>query len=140
MEDKRIGVHGLVKNKEGLYLLIKRSKTDPDEGDCWDLVGGGIDEGERLEDGFIREAKEEAGIEVVVLSLSFSYAADDGTLQLIVDGNYKTGEIVLSSEHNDYKWVEMNDLLNIEPASIHLKAVQYMLKNNLVIAKYEDYK
>lgn len=137
---KRIGVHGLIQNKQGLYLVMKRSELDEDEGNCWDPVGGGIEEGEEIEKGFIREVKEEAGIGVSDIKLLQAYTIETGDLQLMVAAKTSTEKVILSSEHSDYKWITLEELKDIKPVSIHLKAVQFMFKNNTVIAKYEDYK
>jgi 8-oxo-dGTP diphosphatase len=137
---KRIGVHGLIQNKQGLYLVMKRSELDEDEGNCWDPVGGGIEEGEEIEKGFIREVEEEAEIYVTDIKLIQAYTIDTGGLQLIVTAKTSDEKVKLSPEHNDYKWITFEELKEIQPVSLHLKAVQYMLKNNTEIAKYEDYK
>jgi len=58
----RVAVHGLVFNKEGKILLMLRSELDKDEANCWDPPGGGLEKDEDIENGFLRELKEEAGI------------------------------------------------------------------------------
>jgi 8-oxo-dGTP pyrophosphatase MutT (NUDIX family) len=111
-----------------------------DEGNCWDPVGGGIEEGEAIEEGFKREVKEEAGIEVTDIKLIQAYTIDTGGLQLIVTAKVLSESVVLSPEHNAFKWITFEELKTITPVSLHLKAIQYMLKNNVEIARYEDYK
>ena len=137
---KRLGVHGLIQNSEGLYLVMKRSELDEDEGNCWDPVGGGIEEGESVENGFRREVFEEAGIEVSEIKVLLAYTLEDKGLQLIVTAQAETEEVVISSEHNDFKWISYDEMLGLHPVSVHFKAVQFMLKNDIEVARYSDYK
>lgn len=141
MDDKkRLGVHGLITNSKGLYLVMKRSELDEDEGNCWDPVGGGIEAGETIEDGFKREVSEEAGIEVTDIKVLLAYTLEDKGLQLIVSARAKTEKVVMSSEHNDFKWISYDEMLELHPVSMHFRAVQFMLKNDIEVARYEDYK
>lgn len=134
---KRLGVHGLVQNTSGLYLIMKRSELDADEADP---VGGGIEDGETVEEGFKREVKEEAGLSVSAIKITHAYTIEDNSLQLIVSAEIAGGSVILSEEHNDFKWVTFDELLTISPVSLHLKAIQYMLKNKIDLTRYEDYK
>jgi 8-oxo-dGTP pyrophosphatase MutT (NUDIX family) len=139
-ETKKLGVHGLIQNPSGKYLVIKRSKTDYYDPDTWDLPGGGIEEGEGVQIGFAREALEEAGMKVVGVKITHAYTLNDRSLQLAVSAHTEDGEIILSPEHQDYKWMDYSEFISLTEVSLHLKAVQYMLKNNVELAKYEDYK
>ena len=136
---KRLGVHGLIKNDKGLYLVAKRSETDVEEANCWDLIGGGIDERETIDEGFKREVKEEVGIDVGRVKLIQAYTIDTPGLALIVAAKALSGLVVLSLEHNDYRWISFEELKTISPVSLHLKAVQFMMKNNVDLVKYEEY-
>src|SRR5215471_744357 len=58
----RVGVGVLVVDRERRVLLTLRRRA-PEAG-CWSLVGGKLDFMERLEECAMREAREEAGVEV----------------------------------------------------------------------------
>lgn len=58
------GIHILIQ-KDNQYLLLKRSAEDESDANCWDLPGGGVDFGEQPLDSAIREAREEAGINIL---------------------------------------------------------------------------
>ena len=67
------GAHAVVERKHGAFILIYNSRNDvlllkqyryPIEGLDWGLPGGGIDEKETAKQAAIREAKEEAGIDI----------------------------------------------------------------------------
>lgn len=62
---KRIGVAGLIRSggKHSMHLLMGRRGKEPNKG-LYVLPGGGLQEGESLEDAFCREIKEETGLEV----------------------------------------------------------------------------
>ena len=60
----RVGVGALLTDETGRVLLTLRKL--PPEADCWSIVGGKLDFLERLEECAIREAREEAGVEIAV--------------------------------------------------------------------------
>ena len=51
--------------REGRLLLVKRRR--PPEAGCWNLPGGKVDFGERVEDAIVREIGEEIGVRVALL-------------------------------------------------------------------------
>lgn len=59
-----IGVGGILINKEGDILLLKRNR--PPEAGCWSIPGGAIEYGERAEEAVLRELKEETGLACAV--------------------------------------------------------------------------
>jgi len=122
------GIHVLIK-KGDEYLLIKRSENDDEDKGAWDLPGGGIDGGEQPQEAAKREAQEEAGTNIKV-GQAITYLAIPykgmWSIELIVEGEYLSGEVKLSEEHDDYKWVSKEELTSIEPRSTHLK---WLIKN-----------
>lgn len=62
---KRIGVAGLIMSpgKHNEHLLMGRRGKDPNRG-LYVLPGGGVQDGESLEEAFVREVKEETGLEI----------------------------------------------------------------------------
>lgn len=50
----RISLKALIRNDKGEVLVVKETGRD-----WWDLPGGGLDHGERFEEGLARELKEE---------------------------------------------------------------------------------
>jgi ADP-ribose pyrophosphatase YjhB (NUDIX family) len=51
--------------RDGKLLLVQR--RGPPEAGCWNLPGGKVDFGERVEDAIVREIAEEVGVKIVLL-------------------------------------------------------------------------
>ncbi len=119
------GIHILVKNGNR-YLAIKRSLTDETDQGAWDLPGGGIDANEQPGDSAVREALEETGLSITAgKALSYYALEHQGmwSIELIIEGQYLSGEVKLSPEHDDYRWVSLEDLKALEPKSVHLSGL-----------------
>ncbi|MEK7610837.1 MAG: NUDIX domain-containing protein [Patescibacteria group bacterium] len=120
------GIHILVK-KDNLYLLLKRAEIDQEDPGCWDLPGGGINYGEQPFAAASREAKEEASIEIKVTKLLALWAMPyrgKWSLEILVVGDYVTGEVTVSWEHTNFRWVTPEELKTIFPRSVHLEHIQ----------------
>ena len=63
----RVGVGVLLVDSRQRVLLTLRRR--PPEAGCWSILGGKVDYLETLEDGAIREAREEAGVDVQLIRL-----------------------------------------------------------------------
>ncbi|OGM66575.1 hypothetical protein A2962_04460 [Candidatus Woesebacteria bacterium RIFCSPLOWO2_01_FULL_39_61] len=126
----RVAVHGLVYNQENKILVMMRSQQDVDEANCWDLPGGGLEKDEDIENGFVRELTEEAGILAKNVVIFAAHEVDDGSLGLYAKADTEDIGITLSDEHSDYKWISENKLLSIKPASLHLRALQELVKTS----------
>ena len=70
--ERRINVRGIVIDDAGYIFAVKhRDKDTSGESDFWAIPGGGLDVGESLEDGLIREFEEELGITPTIGRLLF---------------------------------------------------------------------
>ncbi len=62
----QVGVKILLRNKDGKYLLVKRSsKKYPEVEQSWDIVGGRINPGSSLLENLKREVKEETELNII---------------------------------------------------------------------------
>lgn len=108
----RFGVHAMIFNSDGHLLTLKR--TYGNKG--WSLPGGGVDPGETIHQALLRECREELGVEVQdVLLTGFYYHAyinaQVGIFRCSIPENV---EIILSSEHSDYKWSHLTELSEVQ--------------------------
>ncbi len=119
------GIHLLVK-KDNKFLVMKRSESDSDDPGHWDLPGGGIRYLEKPLDAAFREAKEEAGIEVRIVNILDMWGKvfeGDWSIESLVEAEHVSGEVTLSKEHSEYRWVSKQELKEIEPKASNLKAL-----------------
>ena len=121
MTDKKdwgLTVRGLVK-KDNKILILRRHPKSRNNPHKWELPGGKVDPGEFFVIALIREFKEETDLEVQIESL-FEVVQDEfisrrtnrpiNTVQLMMNLEIISGEVQISDEHDDFKWVSVKDL------------------------------
>ncbi len=118
---------------EGRFLVVKRSPIDDFLPNCWEFVGGGVQEKETVKNALIREIKEEVGLDISdkntkLIGFSEEFMADDSRyfqlnyeIKLTIKPN-----IILSDEHCAYDWVDEDDLR----LDTFLKDIIEQLKNS----------
>lgn len=93
--------------RDGKILMARRSNADY-LGGVYELPGGGVDEGEIITDGAIREIKEETGLtvsKIVAMFVGFDYSTDRKPYvrQVNVLVEVEPGEVILSpAQHDDF--------------------------------------
>jgi len=103
-------------NNEILFLLMKRNMNKIYEY-LWQGVAGKIEQGETASEAAIRELKEETGLAplnmFVADHVSKFYEVHGDRINLVpVFGiEVDSEEVILSVEHIDYKWVDINKAL-----------------------------
>lgn len=112
-------------NDEGKFLIMKRTESAPSKPNAWDLPGGSIDFGENPYESIEREIREEAGIEVEDVRPFDVWGEVDQDKEFWTTIAYrakvKSGEIKLSYEHNDYKWVTCEEFPKYSQSKRFLK-------------------
>ena len=98
-------------NKEPLYLMLRRSKTENINPDAWQIVTGSIEKGETAVQGALRELKEETGYTPqrfwIVPFVNTFYAVRTDTLNHTVIFAAQVAQNtnpVLSDEHYQFGW------------------------------------
>tara|TARA_B000000460_G_C21443012_1_gene360279 strand:+ start:437 stop:898 length:462 start_codon:yes stop_codon:yes gene_type:complete len=101
-----------------LFLLLKRAKTKMYE-HLWQGVAGKIEKGEKSWETAKRELLEETGLipkkMFIADHVSKFYEAKDDRINLVpvLGIEVNTKEVVLSDEHCDYKWVTIEEALDL---------------------------
>ncbi len=96
---------------QGKLLLLKRRGNDIQMPGIWEVPGGRLEEGEGPIEGLKREVREETGLEIEVkipFNVNYFTRADGQTITMLVYLCKAFGDrVVLSEEHPEYKWVEI---------------------------------
>ncbi|WP_024370966.1 NUDIX domain-containing protein [Exiguobacterium sp. ZOR0005] len=94
---------------ERKLLIAKRSIEDDIDPGMWELVGGKVDFGERLEIALEREVEEEVGLRVTVTQLLYATTFLTDPSRQVVILTYlcrpASTTVALSFEHSDAAWV-----------------------------------
>jgi len=112
----------VIQNEEGKILAIFRTETAPSRPNTWDLPGGEVDMGEGAIDSIKREIKEETELEVedvCPFDVETHLFPEEGVFWFTIAYKCKalSDNVVLSWEHNDYKWVTAEEFLQLESDS-----------------------
>ncbi|OGH12565.1 MAG: hypothetical protein A2857_01260 [Candidatus Levybacteria bacterium RIFCSPHIGHO2_01_FULL_36_15] len=103
----------IVSNDKGQILLLRRSEKCRDAGK-WSLPGGGLEKEDPIQ-GIVREAKEETGLDIVDVRPIHVVSFMEGGKFVVMIGyiaKTKSKNISLNWEHDQFKWVLKEKLLN----------------------------
>jgi nucleoside triphosphatase len=126
MKTWRIIAVGVIQNDSGEYLICKKPLTRGVFPGQWALPGGGIEEGEHMEDGLRREIREEVGLEVTDIRPLFFKDGEypklypDGTVANVymIFLNFlcrkASREVALGEEFEAYRWVPKEHLAGFD--------------------------
>jgi bifunctional NMN adenylyltransferase/nudix hydrolase len=136
---KHVTVDAVV--EQGGHILLVRRKSEPGKG-LWALPGGHLNEFERIEDGIIRELREETGIKVPVPVLKGSIVKTDvfddphrSTLgrvithaaHIILTNELKLPKVKGADDADKAKWVPISELREDMMFDDHYAIVQFFL-------------
>jgi 8-oxo-dGTP diphosphatase len=139
-----VAVGGIVENEHGEVLLVKTHHGG------WVFPGGQVEIGGNLEDALIREVKEESGIDISVASLIGVYSntgvhkwydgVTDVPTKLMLDFVCKSlgGELAISDETSESKWVEKEKVLDLVTAkAVRIRYQAYLNFDGII--NYMEY-
>lgn len=112
----QVGVKVFLKNKEGKYLLLKRSSEKyPEVSGAWDIPGGRIHPGHTLMENLKREVKEETGLEIssdprLIAAQDIMPSADKHIVRLTYLAETEGEPILDQVEHVEYKWLSLPEM------------------------------
>lgn len=120
-------------SKGDQFLLIQEGGTARG---LWGLAGGHLNEGETLEQGAIREAREEAGVDIeleekllVKTITGFEYLGDPAENNEMIEvhvygAKYKSGEVRSGEEELDAGWFTAEEIKKLK---LRLKFITELL-------------
>ncbi|HCC60313.1 MAG: hypothetical protein A2402_01440 [Candidatus Staskawiczbacteria bacterium RIFOXYC1_FULL_37_43] len=110
------GVNIIITNNQGKILILRRSPKEKFFPGLWDLPGGKVENGETLGEAAERETKEESGL-AISLEQKYFYIFHCQDRELNIYG-FKArstfGDISLSNEHSDFKWIFKDEYKSFE--------------------------
>ena len=130
-----LSVKIILLSETGKCLLLKRSMSSKGNPGKWDLPGGKIDHGETFDQALLREVKEETGLEANIIGVAGTTYSESPThriVYLIVEGSAAPGDVQLSSEHDEYCWVDTKELSKMDlVAQFNELAEEYATKQTV---------
>lgn len=113
---------GIAVVKDNKILVVRRAMHDDTLAGEWELPGGGVDAGETIEEGAIRELHEETGLEVDKIlgtfeGFDYTTSKKPRVRQINFKVSVRPGDIKLS-EHDMYKWITADDIPGLKTNSI----------------------
>lgn len=118
-------------------LLLRRSESHPRKAFDSDLPGGVIEDDESIEAGLLREIAEETGLQLdqthlkLLHSLTFTNIPGVSISRMLYGARIDetAPDIRLSIEHDEFKWVDISELKQLERPYQH--GVDYATKHKL---------
>ena len=142
MKQVYVGMAAIIE-KDDKILILKRSPEKDFAPSTWEVVTGRLEAEENPILGIEREIQEETGLTAEVImpvDTGFFYRGGKEFPMVFISYycRYKSGEVNLSWEHSEYKWISIDKALQMED----LFHFQVMLRNLKNVKKYvpEDFK
>ena len=123
----RLAVKGIITDGGGRVLVLKRSGKSREFPGKWDLPGGKINAGEKIDIALMREIREETCLDVVpgtVIGKSESGTRLHRIIHLFVTIKEWHGDINLSREHDEYRWLDIDSILTLDMVDHFLSVLQ----------------
>ena len=125
----QVGVKAFLRNKDGKYLLLRRSseKYKNTKG-TWDIVGGRIEPGTRLIENLAREIKEETGLIMtsdrrLMCAQDIMPHAEKHIVRLSYVADTDGTPVLDTTENIEYKWVSIDELRKQDDLDAYVKEV-----------------
>lgn len=125
-----VAVKGIIEKNDKI-LIVKRSDQENHRPGVWETVGGRMDHLIAPEEELKREIAEEVGlvVDVGVPFNIFSFVRDAGEFVVGITYicKYISGQVILSEEHADYRWIDPMSFADFESVdSLKKEIAQYI--------------
>lgn len=120
-------------------LLLTRSETDEQRPAGFDLPGGGIEAGESMKEGVIREVLEETGLTIMPPDAQLLWTKtvmqhDKNIVRLLYSCKTASDIVRLSFEHDAYTWAPLKDIADELDHPYWSEGIRYAQANHLLPA------
>lgn len=117
--------------REDKFLALKRPADDYSRPNCWDLPGGNLGFGENIDKCLRREIEEETSLDVKDIQPLHIISELDSKknifwIEIGYTCKYNEGEVKLSSEHTEYRWVTKDEFLELKSADYLVEFVNHL--------------
>lgn len=113
-----IGQKAILYRGDGTILALRRSEKLRRHPLEWDLPGGALEYGEGTRESILREIKEETSLTASAISLTDVASGfnkiGEFWLSVCYSAKASTSDVVLSSEHIEFKWVTPREFQQLE--------------------------
>lgn len=112
-----LSVKVIIRDADGRCLLLKRSMSSKWNKGKWDFPGGKVDPGEDFERALLREVVEETGLRITLERVAGSAESETSNKKvayILLEGQTASGQVRLSSEHDEYIWVSPDELSKMD--------------------------
>jgi 8-oxo-dGTP diphosphatase len=125
-----VSVVAVIRNDEGKYLVLKRSEREIAYPGMYTFPGGKVEDNDTIEETLIKEAKEEANLDLkpgkILLKDKSFMRPDDQTVKVF---SYlceveNSDNVKISDDFTGYLWVSFEDLKNIPHVGIEDELLQ----------------
>lgn len=137
-----VAVVAVIKNNEGKFLVLKRSKKEIAYPGMYTFPGGKIEGNDTVEETLIKEVKEECGLTLksgkILLKDKSFIRPDEQTAKVFsyLCETENCDNIKLEDDFIDYKWVTVEDLKDIP----HVGIEEELLKAEMILRSGIDLK
>jgi ADP-ribose pyrophosphatase YjhB (NUDIX family) len=125
----QVGVKAFLKNKDGRYLLLKRS-ADKYKGTkgSWDIVGGRIDPGTRLIENLKREVLEETQLKItseprLIHAQDIIPNEEKHVVRLTYVADTDGDPVLDTSENIEYKWLTAEEISQHPDLDVYVQEI-----------------
>lgn len=102
LNPRKLGAHAVIPDDQGRVLVLRSRYAD-----AWMLPGGGLDAREHIDEGVVRECREELGVPVEVEAYTGMYYHEKSAAYVAIFRCRLAGApIRLSHEHAEFRWLE----------------------------------
>src|SRR5581483_1183004 len=117
----QVGAGIVLRNRSNAKILLIHRHCDQYDGDQWEIPAGRLQQFESIESGLRRELLEETGITDVHIGRilrAFEYMrgdrrAENEVIGIVFEGYTSQEDITLSDEHDDYKWLTLDEAIEL---------------------------